>query len=76
MIRYFKMKKKEIALKLAFYSFIEEFANEKEDIIITIKNLYLALKDVPINELQDVFMEKLAEIIHYDTHNEKGKSHD
>lgn len=68
------MKIKEHKIKLALYSSIEEIMNEKEDVIALIKNLYLVLKDTPVNELRDVFMEKLAEIIHkevQETNNER-----
>ena len=74
MITYFKMKIKEHKIKLALYFSIEEIMNEKEDVIAFIKNLYLVLKDTPVNELRDVFMEKLAEIIHkevQETNNER-----
>nr|DAX50156.1 MAG TPA: hypothetical protein [Caudoviricetes sp.] len=74
MITYFKMKIKEHKIKLALYSSIEEIMNEKEDVIALIKKLYLVLKDTPVNELRDVFMEKLAEIIHkevQETNNER-----
>ena len=74
MITYFKMKIKEHKIKLSLYSSIEEIMNEKEDVIALIKNLYLVLKDTPVNELRDVFMEKLAEIIHkevQETNNER-----
>ena len=68
------MKIKEHKIKLALYSSIEEIMNEKEDVIALIKKLYLVLKDTPVNELRDVFMEKLAEIIHkevQETNNER-----
>ena len=61
---YFKMKAKEIRLKLALYSVIEEFVNEKTDIVVTIKKLYLAMKDTPVEELQNKLIDSLASIIH------------
>ena len=65
MIRnYFKMKAKEIRLKLALYSVIEEFVNEKADIVATIKKLYLAMMDTPVEELQNKLIDSLASIIH------------
>lgn len=65
MIRnYFKMKAKEIRLKLALYSVIEEFVNEKTDIVVTIKKLYFAMKDTPVEELQNKIIDSLASIIH------------
>lgn len=74
MITYFKMKIKEHKIKLALYSSIEEIMNEKEDIITTIKNLYLSLKDTPIEEMQNKFISELAEFIHNDTHSNNTKS--
>ncbi len=68
MVTYFKMKIKEHKIKLLLYSAIEEIINEKKDITTTIKNLYFAMKNVPIDELQDEFISKLAEIIHNETH--------
>ena len=64
------MKKKEIALKLALYSTIEKVMTEKEGITNTITNLYLSIKDTPVNELQDKFIMELAQIVHNDTHSE------
>lgn len=61
---YFRMKAKEIRLKLALYSVIEEFVNEKTDIVVTIKKLYLAMKDTSVEELQNKFINSLASIIH------------
>lgn len=68
MIKFFRMKKKEIALKLALYSTIENFMNEKEDVVKLITNLYLSLKDTPVDDLRDELMGKLAEVIHEEVH--------
>lgn len=73
MITYFKMKIKEHRIKLALYSSIEEIMNEKSDIVTTVKNLYLVLKDTPVDELRDTFIEKLAEIIHETNPNTKDE---
>lgn len=70
MIRYFKMKKKEITLKLTLYSVIEKVITEKDGIANTITNLYLSIKDTPVNELQDKFIMELAQIVHNDIHAE------
>ena len=70
MITYIKTKIKEHRIKLALYSTIEDVMNEKEDILNTVKNLYLVLKDAPVNELRDQFIEKLAEIIYDNIHTE------
>lgn len=72
MITYIKMKLKEHRIKLAFYSSVEEIMNERKDIIATVTNLYLSLKDTPIDELQDKFVSALAEVIRDDTHKESS----
>lgn len=68
MFTYFKMKRKEHKIKLELYTAVENVLNEKKDIVDTIKNLYLSVKDVPMEELRDTFIEKLAEIIHAENH--------
>ena len=63
------MKLKEHKIKLALYSSIEKVMDEKSNIIETIQNLYLSIKDTPINELQEKFISALAEVVHTDTKN-------
>ena len=58
------MKKKEITLKVKLYTVIEGFITEQKDITTLLSNLFTVLKDVPLNELKDEFIGKLAEIIH------------
>ena len=72
MIKYFKMKKKEIELKLELYSSIESFMEEKDDIIETIKKVYLSLKDVPVEEMYNKLILELANIIHGDNDEESS----
>lgn len=65
MIRnWFVMKKKEISLKITLYSVIEKVIAEQKDITTLLSNLFTVLKDVPLNELKDEFILKLADIIH------------
>ena len=59
-----EMKKKEILLKNKLYGMILAFADEQENLIRVIKDLYESLKDVPVDELRKEFIGKLAEIIH------------
>ena len=58
------MKKKEITLIVKLYTVIERFITEQKDITTLLSNLFTVLKDVPLNELKDEFIGKLAEIIH------------
>lgn len=71
MITYIKMKRKEHKFKLALYSALINAFNENENFINTVKNLYISLKDVPVEQLQEIFISKLAEIIHEDNKNGK-----
>lgn len=64
LIKWYTLKKKEIKLKLAFYSMIETVINEREDIIKTITNVYESLKDVTGQELQDKLITAIAEMAH------------
>ncbi len=66
MMKYLKMKKKEIKLKLTFYTMLEYIIHEKSDMFILIDKLYVSLKDVPQDEIRDELLSKLAEYIHRD----------
>ena len=59
-----EMKRKEILVKNKLYGMILAFADEQENLIRVIKDLYESLKDVPVDELRKEFIGKLAEIIH------------
>lgn len=71
-IKWFKNKLFEIEMKHALYSTVEEFVKEQEDIIKLVKNLYVVLKDVPVDELQKEFIHALAKVVHET--NEKDKA--
>ena len=66
MIKYLKMKAMEIEIKYTLYSTIVSFVKEQNDFIAFIQRLYIALKDVPIDELRSEFISNLAHIIHDD----------
>lgn len=70
MIRnYIKMKKNEWKIKATVYGTISALIDNQKDVIELLKKMYIALKDVPAEELQKEFVAKLAEIIH-----EEGKN--
>ena len=71
---WFEMKKKEIVAKNVFYSMFLEFSDEKKEIIVLVKKLYISLKDVPMNELRTEFIHQLATIIH--TQSERERDND
>lgn len=65
MIRdYFRMKKKEWKVKSMLYSTIAVLIDNQKDVLELLQKMYIALKDVPAEELQKEFVTKLAEIIH------------
>lgn len=63
-IKWFKNKVFEIEMKHALYSAIKEFTKEQENIIKFVKNLYVALKDVPIEDLRKELISNIAQLAH------------
>ena len=61
---YIEMKKKEILVKNKLYGMILAFADEQENLFKLVKDLYMELKDVPIENLQKEFVSKIAELAH------------
>ena len=66
-----EMKKKEILLKNKLYGMILAFADEKEDLVKLVKDLYTELNDIPVNELRKEFISNLTEIIHAQAEKER-----
>lgn len=64
MITYLKMKHNEWKVKAMFYGAIIAAIDNQKDVLELLKKMYIALKDVPADELQKEFVSKLAEIIH------------
>lgn len=62
MLKYFRMKKNELKVKVAFYELMSTMINNRKEYVDFIKRLYDSLKDVPVNELRSEFIEKLGEI--------------
>ncbi|NBI91500.1 hypothetical protein D3Z45_13205 [Lachnospiraceae bacterium] len=64
MINYFKMKKAEWKIKSTVYGTIAALIDNQKDILNLLQKMYIALKDVPVEDLQKGLVTKLAEIIH------------
>lgn len=65
MIRnYIKMKKNEWKIKATIYGVIATTIDNQKEFLSMIQKLYIALKDVPMDDLQKEFIDKLVEIIH------------
>lgn len=61
---YIKMKKNELRIKNTIYDMIVSVMDEQSDIVRLVKKLYIALKDVPVDELRSEFITNLVHIIH------------
>ncbi len=66
MITYLKMKRNEWKIKAMVYGTIASIIDNQKEILMLLQKIYLSLKDVPAEELQEEFISKLAEIIHDD----------
>lgn len=65
MIRnYIKMKKNEWKIKATVYGTIATVIDNQKEVLSMLQKLYIALKDVPADDLQKEFIDKLVEIIH------------
>lgn len=66
MFEYFKMKRNEWKVKSMFYRVIIGFVENQKDFIDFIQKLYVAVKDVPTDELRKELVKAVAEIVHED----------
>lgn len=64
MFTYLKMKKNEWKVKAYLYGAVAAILDNQKDVLALLQKMYIALKDVPADELQKEFVTKLAEIIH------------
>lgn len=71
MIKYFKLKRNEIKVKAMLYEVIVNVIDNQKDIFDLLQKLFIALKDVPIDELKAEFVKQLAEIIHKENNNKE-----
>ncbi len=64
MFTYLKMKKNEWKVKAFLQGAVAAVLDNQKDMLVLLQKMYIALKDVPADELQKEFVTKLAEIIH------------
>lgn len=64
MIRYLKMKRAEWKVKAMLYGTIAALMDNQKDVLELLQKMYVALKDVPAEELRREFVSRLAELIH------------
>ncbi len=66
MITYFKMKKNEWKVKATLYKMIASIMDNQKGIIEFAQKLFLSLKDVSIEDMQEELISKIAELAHQD----------
>ena len=64
MINYFRMKKAEWKIKATFFGAIASIIDNQKEVLSLLQKMYIALKDIPVEDLQKEIVTKLAEIIH------------
>lgn len=64
MIRYFMMKRNEWKVKAMLYGTIVSIMDENKDIIGFVQKLYVALKDVPMEDLRKELISNIAQLAH------------
>lgn len=64
MITYLRMKKNEWKVKSMVYGTIAALIDNQKEMLALLQKMYIALKDVPADELQKEVVNKLAEFIH------------
>lgn len=61
---WYTIKKVQLELKATIYGTISTFLSNKQDIIELLQNAYTALKDTPVDELQQKLIEEIATLVH------------
>lgn len=64
MFTYLKMKKNEWKVKAFLYGAVAALLDNQKDVLALVQKMYIALKDVPADELQKEFVDRLTEAIH------------
>ncbi len=61
---YFRMKKSEWKIKAMLYGTVATLIDNQKEVLELLHKMYIALKDIPAEDLQKELVAKLAEIIH------------
>lgn len=69
---YIKMKRNELKIKAMLYGAIAALMENQKETLKLLQKMFIALKDVPAEDLQEEFISKLAEIIH-EENTDKGR---
>lgn len=64
LISWYRAKKNEFKVKAMFYGAIVGIIENQKSIIEMIQALFTELKDVPVEQLKDELINKVAELVH------------
>lgn len=64
MLNFIKMKRNEWKIKAVVFGAVAALLDNQKNILELLQKLYIALKDIPADDLREEFISKLAEIIH------------
>lgn len=70
MFKYFKMKKNEWKIKAVIYGIIASVLDNQQEIIETVKKIFLSLKDISAEDMQQEFISKITELIYEENRKE------
>lgn len=70
MFKYFKMKKNEWKIKAVIYGIIASVMDNQQEIIETVKKIFLSLKDISAEDMQQEFISKITELIYEENRKE------
>lgn len=70
MFKYFKMKRNEWKIKAAIYGIIASIMDNQQEIIETVKKLFMSLKDISAEDMQQEFISKITELIYEENRKE------
>lgn len=70
MFKYFKMKKNEWKIKAVIYGIIASVMDNQQEIIENVKKIFLSLKDISAEDMQQEFISKITELIYEENRKE------
>lgn len=63
-VKAYKLWKKKLELKLAFYTYVSAIVNNRKDMLDLAARIYLALKDTSTEELKDALIQTISALAH------------
>lgn len=72
MINWYTVKKTQLELKAALYRALSTFVSDRQDYKKLLQDIYTALKDVPVDELQQKLIEEIAVLVHESNNRYEG----